>query len=663
MRLTLHTLLAWLDDTLPPSEVREIGKQVEETPLAQKLAQKIQKVTRRRRLTVPGQGDSEETDPNTVAAYLDSVLPNDQEVEFEKLCLASDVHLAEVASVHQILSLMGQKAKVPAEARHRMYRLVKGAETSRPMVESPDGRGAPIAPAVREPVVALPPWQAPEPPARSRLQRYGPYAAVAVLLLMLAWSAWSLAPTDRSRPDTGPLVQPRRAPVVVAQAPKPADVAPANAAAEGDAAKDDAAKAEAEKGEEAAAKKGAETKPADGFRTEELAPGTLGRLADSTGSPIRWNSETKAWTLLKPGAVFQKGDRVINLAPFRSTLQLGKARVELADSTEIIVDAPDPNESARLVLVHGRVRLWGTDPAAPVGVAMGDRSVDVTPAAGGTAAVERLGRRRRGQADPLPPRLVVFALDGETAVSAGTNAETPAAGSAIEFRPPDQLIDEREEPAPAWTVEKVDADRGKALVGYFKPDSSPVHALVAALEDDDEATRAQALAGLAAVGQLEIVISALLRPEAPATRRAAAQTLREYADLSLDNTKELRTQLRRFNGEEWCDSVEKMLVGYSAAEAKSADTYATLVKELKNADLGVRQLAIDTLTTLTGRGALGYDPDKPEGEGLKAWQDLQKTGELPGGPAKRPAASPAPATKPAAKPADREDEPKPAPEG
>ena len=37
MRLTLRTLLAWLDDTLSPSEVREIGKQVAESPFAQEL--------------------------------------------------------------------------------------------------------------------------------------------------------------------------------------------------------------------------------------------------------------------------------------------------------------------------------------------------------------------------------------------------------------------------------------------------------------------------------------------------------------------------------------------------------------------------------------------------------------------------------------------------
>ncbi len=72
------------------------------------------------------------SDPNLVAEYLDNLLPPEKVGEYEKICLKSDVHLAEAASVHQILSLLGQKAKVPSEAKHRMYRLIKGREAARP---------------------------------------------------------------------------------------------------------------------------------------------------------------------------------------------------------------------------------------------------------------------------------------------------------------------------------------------------------------------------------------------------------------------------------------------------------------------------------------------------------------------------------------------------
>src|ERR1700739_741024 len=105
LRLTLRTLLAWLDDTLSPSEVREIGRQVGESPVGKELVERIQRVTRQRRLTVPRSSGREPTDPTLVAAYLDSELDPESVGEFEKKCLTSDVHLAEVASVHQILSL------------------------------------------------------------------------------------------------------------------------------------------------------------------------------------------------------------------------------------------------------------------------------------------------------------------------------------------------------------------------------------------------------------------------------------------------------------------------------------------------------------------------------------------------------------------------------
>src|SRR3954447_18128971 len=113
MRLTLRTLLAWLDDTLPPSEVREIGRQVSESPLARDLVDRIHRVTRQRRHTVPSKSGPDATDPNLVAAYVDNDLEPDQVAEYEKKCLTSDVNLAEVACVHQILSLLGQKVQVP----------------------------------------------------------------------------------------------------------------------------------------------------------------------------------------------------------------------------------------------------------------------------------------------------------------------------------------------------------------------------------------------------------------------------------------------------------------------------------------------------------------------------------------------------------------------
>ncbi len=130
MRLTLRTLLAYLDDTLEPSEIKQIGQKVAESDAAQELIARLKQVTRRRRLTTPPDtAKGEPFDPNTVAAYLDNELPSEQVAELEKICLESDVHLAEVAACHQILTLvLGEPALVPPTAKERMYGLVKGRE-------------------------------------------------------------------------------------------------------------------------------------------------------------------------------------------------------------------------------------------------------------------------------------------------------------------------------------------------------------------------------------------------------------------------------------------------------------------------------------------------------------------------------------------------------
>lgn len=136
MRLTLRTLLAYLDDTLEAAEIRNIGQKVAENDAAQELIARIKQVTRRRRLTVPPDtGPDQAFDANRVAGYLDSDISNEEVTELEKLCLESDVHLAEAAACHQILTLvMGEPALIPGTARRRMYSLIQGrpAKPSRP---------------------------------------------------------------------------------------------------------------------------------------------------------------------------------------------------------------------------------------------------------------------------------------------------------------------------------------------------------------------------------------------------------------------------------------------------------------------------------------------------------------------------------------------------
>lgn len=233
MRLTLRTLLAYVDDILEPADHEELGKKIESSDFATDLIHRTRDTVRRLRLGSPPVlaedsqdvlGGDVSVDANTVAEYLDNTLPPEQVADYERVCIEpgteADIHLAEVASCHHILTMvLGEPAEISTEVRDRMYNLPQELERRKTLRIEPAHQpvtekvAAPPAPAQRIPIAPVAPSQDvdgsnQEVPdylraaTRKRHLRIRMVAA-AVILVMVAGIAYFLRPVDEPVPPEG----------------------------------------------------------------------------------------------------------------------------------------------------------------------------------------------------------------------------------------------------------------------------------------------------------------------------------------------------------------------------------------------------------------------------------------------------------------------------
>jgi hypothetical protein len=144
-----------LDDVLDPADKEELSQKIESSEFAEDLVHRTRDTMRRLRLSAPQViGTGMALDPNTVSEYLDNVLPPEEVGDFERICLESDVHLAEAAACHHVLTMvLGEPADVEPRARQRMYAVPNEArERKRVRLEAAHTGSKPRAAAMTVPI-------------------------------------------------------------------------------------------------------------------------------------------------------------------------------------------------------------------------------------------------------------------------------------------------------------------------------------------------------------------------------------------------------------------------------------------------------------------------------------------------------------------------------
>lgn len=646
MRLTLRTLLAWLDDTLPPSQVREIGKQVAESPYTRDLIERIHRVSRQRRHTVPRSTGPEATDPNIVASYVDNELDPEQLAEYEKKCLTSDVNLAEVASVHQILSLLGQKVHVPPEAKTRMYHLVRGRESIPP--PRPDGYKPPPPEPVTKPIQ---PWVAPVPPERHWVERFGPLAGCLALIAILCWSAYESigppAPESRSVEIPQPVLQPSAVPAAVpkksaepekqelASAATPTPAAPAAGEPKPEtiaAATPPAAPATGEpKKEVAAAPVPAPTAaptpapvaPAPG-PVRAVPAGAVGVVDKIDGLLLRFNTEKREWVRISDGTALETSDRLVCIAPFRARLVLAKTPVTLLGETHVRILSKSVSDAPGIELGDGRAVVDASAPAGIIKVEYSGRAVSIDRPSQCAVGLERPGKWVYGQAQALPPGLAVFTSEGEVKLSLGQAKETLTGPGSVFADANARLLVRPDKKLPEWltspTPTEKDQKLGEQFLQQFAADRPVLADMVAATGSESPVIKKLAIFGVKALGDLSLLTPMLPSPGDPSARQSTTEALRWIISQGPQARKRLREQLDEDFGLAQGQVIEKLLIGYTPEEAAKKKTLTDLVTNLLNPSLAIRELAIDNLKTLTAQDDLGYDPDHPDEKAVGSWR-------------------------------------------
>jgi hypothetical protein len=690
MRLTLRTLLAYLDDTLEPSQAKLIGQKVADSDAAQELIARIKQVTRRRRLTTPpNSGPGAKLDPNSIAEYLDNALSSEQLAEVEETCLASDVHLAEVAACHQILTLvLGEPALVPPTARQRMYGLIKGRESivNRKAPASPVGQGAVEGSELGGDDAdegLLLGWSMSR--SGSGLRWLIPLAAACLLLgaalaIGIAMvSSWPPANANKTvTPDDNRVAAAHPAETPPPESPPPAErqtqpeekgkpVVPPVTKTQPEPKKDAEANARTEPAKKNDTPPEAAPPPAKPAPAQVLPPRTdrreIGKALLVAATPpvlLQRPAEGGAWQRLKPQSRLFSTDSLVSLPGYYSELRTDRdvglvlwgnlpefSRLPVLESSVVLY--ANPQFDLDFKLDRGRVVLANQKPSGPVRIRVRfyGETWDITlPDQKSEVALDLIGEcqpysKETGGGEP--DHLVrLYALKGQPSLkfryeeylmeSPSTfdwdNTLGPAPSPRQIPRPPDWYAKKQPQ---TREVQNTDAAL-RALANRLVAKDSIDVVLGESLRDGDTAGRLLAIHCLGALNEWSKLLDALADDRHVQVRVVAILEIRHLLGLDAKND-ELLSQALRNKGYSPAHAqlVIQLLHGLSEQQWALPATRTTLVEYLMHDRLPVRQMTHILLAThIPEGGKIPYDPagDFTQRErGYEDWKRLVSGGK------------------------------------
>lgn len=620
MRLTLRTLLAYLDDVLEPDDADQIAHKISDSEFASELRYRALSSSRRLQLSAPsldavGMGH----DANTVADYLDNTLSLDQVPEFERVCLESDTSLAEVVSCHRIMMMvLGEPAQIQPELRQHLSGLIvpAGDISGASSAESEETVSSPVTLAEQRAEREKPDYV-----TAGSGRGLGRLAVVSMLVMLIGLVGLRLAgPFDKDHVVLGGLFPTQGEGTDQGNDDLQANPAPLETA-------------------------GHSNQLPNPDLEQPIAENNNLQVINRLGSEhlLRRTAVESSWQPVAVDRHLVPGDQLLSLPLFHPRLSLSNGiRVTLYGYCRLALRTTSTTSATVMMVNHGQLSLYNVgsresrielDLAGVAGIAQ-------LPSPGARVLVEVSHYVPPGE-DPLETQ----PLSVVRVICIGSAFWEPATDSPAIASDPEQTgyhvytmlagheaVHEITEDLPLWVTRQgadktLEREAASQLLENKDPEETIEMALLQQFESHNRVeVRALAAECLAVLGQYDAILHCWNGAEYRSHWERQVRLVHSLATSSPETAGEIQQSLA-LQREERADLLYRLLQGYSPGQLEDGAGVA-LVEQLSDADMDVRLLSYLNLKWMTGRSQeyrAHKSPDQQSPQ-IQGWRQLLNDG-------------------------------------